>query len=132
MSSMTTLAKVHAMLPGSLLLNISAQDAERLMLSRVGTDSRQIDAGELFIALAGERFDAHDFLVDVANSGAGAALVSDAKKCPEMMKSGHFWAPLAPRGHPPTFPPLSGGLCHLQGGGTGAPNPPPCGGVQKL
>jgi len=79
MSSMTTLAKVHAMLPGSLLLNISAQDAERLMLSRVGTDSRQIDAGELFIALAGERFDAHDFLVDVANSGAGAALVSDAK-----------------------------------------------------
>lgn len=83
MSSMTTLAKVHAMLPGSLLLNISAQDAERLMLSRVGTDSRQIDAGELFIALAGERFDAHDFLVDVANSGAGAALVSDAKKCPE-------------------------------------------------
>ena len=83
MSSMTTLAKVHAMLPGSLLLNISAQDAESLMLSRVGTDSRQIDAGELFIALAGERFDAHDFLVDVANSGAGAALVSDAKKCPE-------------------------------------------------
>ncbi|QWD64220.1 UDP-N-acetylmuramoyl-tripeptide--D-alanyl-D-alanine ligase [Polynucleobacter sp. MWH-UH2A] len=82
MAAMTTLAQVHAMLPGSHLLNISAKEAEILMLSRVGTDSRQIDSGELFIALTGERFDAHDFLVDVAKSGAGAALVSDAKKCP--------------------------------------------------
>ena len=83
MAAMTTLAQVHAMLPGSHLLNISAKDAERLMLSRVGTDSRQIDSGELFIALTGERFDAHDFLIDVVNSGASAALISDAKKCPE-------------------------------------------------
>ena len=83
MAAMTTLAQVHAMLPGSHLLNISAKEAEKLMLSRVGTDSRQIDSGELFIALTGERFDAHDFLVDVANSGAGAALVSNAKKCPD-------------------------------------------------
>ena len=82
MTVMTTLAQVHAMLPGSHLLNISAKDAERLILSRVETDSRQIDSGELFIALAGERFDAHDFLIDVAKSGAGAALVSDANKCP--------------------------------------------------
>ena len=83
MTAMTTLAQVHALLPGSHLLNISAKEAEKLMLSRVGTDSRQIDSGELFIALTGERFDAHDFLVDVANSGAGAALVSEAKKCPD-------------------------------------------------
>jgi UDP-N-acetylmuramoyl-tripeptide--D-alanyl-D-alanine ligase len=83
MAAMATLAQVHEMLPGSHLLNISAGEAEKLMLSRVGTDSRQIDSGELFIALSGERFDAHDFLVDVANSGAGAALISDAKKCPE-------------------------------------------------
>ena len=82
MTVMTTLAQVHAMLPGSHLLNISVKDAEKLILSRVETDSRQIDSGELFIALAGERFDAHDFLTDVAKSGAGAALVSDAKKCP--------------------------------------------------
>ena len=83
MAAMTTLAQVQAMLPGSHLLNISAKEAEKLMLSRVGTDSRQIDSGELFIALTGERFDAHDFLVDVANSGAGAALISNAKKCPD-------------------------------------------------
>jgi UDP-N-acetylmuramoyl-tripeptide--D-alanyl-D-alanine ligase len=82
MSAMTTLSQVHAMLPGSILLNVTAEAAKTLMLSRVGTDSRQIDSGELFVALAGGRFDAHDFLADVAKSGAGAALVSKAEKCP--------------------------------------------------
>jgi UDP-N-acetylmuramoyl-tripeptide--D-alanyl-D-alanine ligase len=82
MSNMTTLAQVHAMLPGSSLINISVQAAQAIKLSRVGTDSRQIDSGELFVALAGERFDAHDFLADVAGAGAGAALISDSTKCP--------------------------------------------------
>jgi len=82
MSAMTTLAQVNAMLPGSTLLNVTAEAAKTLMLSRVGTDSRQIDAGELFVALSGERFDAHDFLADVAKNGAGAALVSKKEKCP--------------------------------------------------
>ena len=58
---MTTLAQVQAMLPGSTLMNSSEVAAEQIMISRVGTDSRQIEAGELFVALAGERFDAHDF-----------------------------------------------------------------------
>ncbi|MBU3555879.1 UDP-N-acetylmuramoyl-tripeptide--D-alanyl-D-alanine ligase [Polynucleobacter sp. UB-Piko-W3] len=82
MSAMTTLAQVHAMLPGSLLLNISAQDAQSVNISRIGTDSRQIDAKELFIALSGERFDAHDFLSDVAKAGAVGALVSNKDRCP--------------------------------------------------
>jgi len=79
---MTTLAQVHAMLPGSILLNISAQDAQSVNISRVGTDSRQIDAKELFIALAGERFDAHDFLSDVVKAGAAAVLISKKDRCP--------------------------------------------------
>jgi UDP-N-acetylmuramoyl-tripeptide--D-alanyl-D-alanine ligase len=82
MSAMTTLAQVHAMLPGSLLLNISAKDAQSVNISRIGTDSRQIDAKELFIALSGERFDAHDFLSDVAKAGAAGALVSNKDRCP--------------------------------------------------
>ena len=44
--------------------------------SEVSTDSRHIARGDLFIALAGERFDAHDFVGDVERSGAGAAIVS--------------------------------------------------------
>ena len=43
--------------------------------SAVGTDSRTIAAGQLFVALAGPRFDGHDYLADVAAKGAVAALV---------------------------------------------------------
>ena len=82
MPSMTTLAQVHAMLPGSMLLNISVQDAQSVNISRVGTDSRQIDSKELFIALVGERFDAHDFLSDVAKAGAAAVIISNKERCP--------------------------------------------------
>ena len=46
-----------------------------LMIQRVNTDSRTCQAGDLFVALKGERFDANDFLSQVAASGASAALV---------------------------------------------------------
>jgi len=82
MSAMTTLAQVHAMLPGSALLNISVQDAQSVNISRIGTDSRQIDHKELFIALAGERFDAHNFLSDVAKAGVAGVLISNKDSCP--------------------------------------------------
>ena len=41
----------------------------------VSTDSRRIEAGQLFIALVGPNFDGHDYLADVAAKGAVAALV---------------------------------------------------------
>jgi len=82
MSVMTTLAQVQAMLPGSVFLNVSAQDAQTLKISRVGTDSRQVELHELFVALSGERFDAHDFLSDIAKAGATAAIISNKDKCP--------------------------------------------------
>ena len=81
-SPMTTLAQVHAMLPGSQLIHADANSAEGISISQVGSDSRQIQSGELFIALSGDRFDAHDFLSDVAAAGASAALISDKEKCP--------------------------------------------------
>ncbi|AXE35526.1 UDP-N-acetylmuramoyl-tripeptide--D-alanyl-D-alanine ligase [Chromobacterium phragmitis] len=43
---------------------------------RVITDSRQAQPGDLFVALKGERFDAHDFVAEVVAKGA-AALVRD-------------------------------------------------------
>ncbi len=82
MSVMTTLAQAQAMLPGSTLINASPEAAQETPISRVGTDSRQIDQNELFVALVGERFDAHDFLSDVAKSGASAALISSKDHCP--------------------------------------------------
>jgi UDP-N-acetylmuramoyl-tripeptide--D-alanyl-D-alanine ligase len=82
MTIMTTLAQAQAMLPGSTLINASPEAAQERVISRVGTDSRQVDRNELFVALVGERFDAHDFLSDVASAGAGAALISSQDKCP--------------------------------------------------
>jgi UDP-N-acetylmuramoyl-tripeptide--D-alanyl-D-alanine ligase len=71
------------MLPGSQLIHADTKSAEGISISHVGSDSRQIQSGELFIALSGDRFDAHDFLSDVATAGASAALISHKEKCPE-------------------------------------------------
>lgn len=41
----------------------------------VSTDTRDIRAGDLFVALRGENFDAHDFLEEAARLGASSVLV---------------------------------------------------------
>ncbi len=44
--------------------------------SGVTTDSRAVNAGDLFVALAGERFDGHGYVAEAARRGAVAAIVS--------------------------------------------------------
>ena len=46
----------------------------QLVLSRVHTDTRTLQTGDLFVALKGERFDAHDFLPQAHAAGAVAAI----------------------------------------------------------
>jgi UDP-N-acetylmuramoyl-tripeptide--D-alanyl-D-alanine ligase len=46
----------------------------------VSTNSKVINKGNLFVALAGERFDAHTFLPEVANSGAAAVVAHNVPK----------------------------------------------------
>ncbi len=48
----------------------------------VVTDSRAVTPGSLFVALRGERFDAHRFLADVARAGAAAAVVARGAEVP--------------------------------------------------
>jgi len=48
----------------------------------VSSDSRRIQAGEIFVALRGDQFDGHDYLQQVAERGAAAAIVSDRRKVP--------------------------------------------------
>ena len=45
------------------------------VFTRIERNSRQIQPGDLFIAVRGERFDGHDFVGDAAAAGAAAALV---------------------------------------------------------
>ena len=46
------------------------------VFGRVWTDSRTIAAGDLFVALVGEKFDAHDFLSAAVEQGAKGVVVS--------------------------------------------------------
>ncbi|MGB1464867.1 MAG: UDP-N-acetylmuramoyl-tripeptide--D-alanyl-D-alanine ligase [Alcanivorax nanhaiticus] len=48
---------------------------EDVQINAVVTDTRAMTPGCLFVALKGERFDAHDFLAQAAAEGAAAALV---------------------------------------------------------
>ncbi len=67
---MMTLAQAHALLPASTLIGNTAVE-----LLRVHSDTRSLRAGDFFVALKGEHFDAHDFLAQAKASGAVAALV---------------------------------------------------------
>lgn len=46
------------------------------VVSRVTTDSRKVGAGDVFVALAGDKFDAHDFIPQVISAGAAAVVVN--------------------------------------------------------
>ncbi len=69
--AMTTLATLHTLLPGARRVGDPATP-----IKRVHTDTRSLRAGDLFVALRGERFDAHDFL-DQARAGGAVAAVAE-------------------------------------------------------
>ena len=66
---MMTLGLAHTLLPGSTLHGDPATP-----IARVHTDTRSLQAGDCFVALRGERFDAHDFLPQASGSGAVAVI----------------------------------------------------------
>ena len=47
------------------------------MISVVCTDTRMLQAGCLFVALKGDKYDAHEFLPEAAAKGAVAAVIQD-------------------------------------------------------
>ena len=50
---------------------------ENDMLRGVSTDTRRLKGGELFIAIKGEKFDGHNFILDAISRGAGGVLVQE-------------------------------------------------------
>jgi UDP-N-acetylmuramoyl-tripeptide--D-alanyl-D-alanine ligase len=52
---------------------------QNVAFSRVTSDSRTLEPGDLFVALSGERFDGHDFVAQAIERGAVGALVSDSR-----------------------------------------------------
>jgi UDP-N-acetylmuramoyl-tripeptide--D-alanyl-D-alanine ligase len=49
------------------------------IFTSVTTDSRKVEAGSLFVALMGDKFDGHQFCADVCHQGAKALLVSEVQ-----------------------------------------------------
>ena len=55
------------------ILNVS-QQVNATEITEISTDSRKVDDKTLFIALKGEKFDGHDFILDVLNKGCPLVL----------------------------------------------------------
>ncbi|SHF50146.1 UDP-N-acetylmuramoyl-tripeptide--D-alanyl-D-alanine ligase [Modicisalibacter ilicicola DSM 19980] len=54
----------------------TAWAGENHVVNGIVTDTRAVQPGDVFLALAGERFDAHEFLAEARRAGALAAIVS--------------------------------------------------------
>jgi UDP-N-acetylmuramoyl-tripeptide--D-alanyl-D-alanine ligase len=68
---MTTLSKVAAAIGGQL-------HGADTSFTGVSTDSRNIQPGELFVALRGEKFDGHAYVAACLQQGAAAAMVDQS------------------------------------------------------
>lgn len=62
-------------LPASLAPQLLGHD---LAFNRITTDSRQLEQGDLFIALRGDHFDGHDYVTAAIKKGAIAVVVEHA------------------------------------------------------
>ena len=56
------------------LSGVRTERVEGITVARVHTDSRTLQAGDLFVALRGERFDANQFIAQAAAQGATAVV----------------------------------------------------------
>lgn len=54
----------------------------------ITTDSRKVDAGQIFFALKGERFDGNQYAAEVLQKGAALAVVDDANVIPAEVRTG--------------------------------------------
>ena len=60
----------------------TAQEYNSVRVTGVCSDSREVRAGDLFIALPGERTDGHAYVAKAAEAGAAAALVTHKVDAP--------------------------------------------------
>ena len=71
---MMTLQQAASWLGNARLVNACGTDGANVLIERVHTDTRTLAPGDLFVALRGEHFDAHNFLAQAKAQGAVAAI----------------------------------------------------------
>lgn len=67
---------MSALLLSDVALETAANITGEVSFNRVSTDTRKIQAGDLFVALSGENFNGDEFVTQAANAGAAAVVVS--------------------------------------------------------
>jgi len=72
-----TFERVSAALDDQLIASRPGGDTA---IQKVSTDTRTLAKGDLFIALSGERFDAHEFLGEAVGKGASAVVIARADR----------------------------------------------------
>lgn len=83
MSAVQGTLSLNRLLPEPLLSSLPSALAGAA-LSGMTLDSRQVGAGDLFVALEGARVDGRQFISDALAQGAVAALVASARELPEL------------------------------------------------
>ncbi len=76
MTRVVTLKDLQREMRGELNPTLTGVDSE---FSVISIDSRNVQAGDLFVALRGGKFDAHDFIADVIRKGAAGVVVEYAQ-----------------------------------------------------
>jgi len=76
-SPVTTLGEAAVLLQGTLSSR-ALSSADDVHFSGICTDTRELQPGQLFVALTGPSFDGHDFVVQAMRKGAVGAVVSRA------------------------------------------------------
>lgn len=78
-----SLAEIAAIVGGRLV----AADPERTVSGKVEFDSRKVAAGDLFLAISGNRVDGHDYAEAAVRAGAVAVLASRPVAAPAILVS---------------------------------------------
>lgn len=77
-----TLSAIADAVDGKLVIPEGAMGGADTVATGAVSDSRQVRPGMVFVAIAGERVDGHDFVEAVGNAGAAAALVGHVVDAP--------------------------------------------------
>lgn len=80
MMSALKFKQIAQQLQGQLLAAFGVENnqaADNPLVKNVVTDTRQIQPGDLYVALKGDRFDGNQFVADAVNKGAVAAVISE-------------------------------------------------------
>jgi UDP-N-acetylmuramoyl-tripeptide--D-alanyl-D-alanine ligase len=82
---MTNVALSLGSIADALQLEI-AEPLKTVLIKSVQTDSRKVQAGDLYIAIKGEKFDGADFIDSALQAGAAAAITQESSSSPNVLQ----------------------------------------------